>query len=98
MRFIKYIFIFVIFTGLAMPLYSSTSDNGGKNSLKKSKFSKKGNFRKDDTFNKNGSRDFTNPPNPNEGLGNPLPVDPAYGLLILAGFSYAFFLLRKKKK
>lgn len=99
MKILRHITSLLIIIALMFPLDGfSNDDRRIGNPDKKSKFSKKGNFKKDESFNAKNRRAF-GPPDPGGGGGgNPVPVDPAYGLLAVAGLAFTFFLVRRKQK
>lgn len=96
MSILKYISIFIIILSLAVPSYAISKDNGRKDTNKKTTFVKKGNFVKDESFNTKDTR--FGPPDPGGGGGgNPVPVNPSYGILLLAGISFTVYLYKKRK-
>jgi len=96
MSILKYISTFIIILTLAFPSYAISKDSGRKDPNKKTTFVKKGNFVKDESFNPKNTR--FGPPDPGGGGGgNPVPVNPSYGLLLIAGISFSFYLYKKRK-
>lgn len=97
MKFIKYIISILVLVALVQPVFAISKVKKDEEFGKKSTFSKKGNFKKDNTFNSKDVRAF-GPPDPGGGgEGDPVPIDPAYGWLILSGFAFSFYLLKKRK-
>lgn len=87
--------LFIIIVLLGMTPMDGFSK--GEKPKHKSAFSKKGNFQKSSTFNKNGTRAF-GPPDPGGGGGgDPVPIDLSLITLLIGGAFLGGYVIKKKK-